>query len=154
MKDIKIEQVAIYSENPDKLIEALSELGFDEWQEDHVVAKGEVFGEPVVSEATLNFNYQIGPFEFEILKYDAGDNWIERHKQKSGMSHLGLHVDDVEPYIEKMAKLGYGIAQQVETQSHSNPNIKGKRKYKYVIFDTREAIGFDLKVIQRIMLDV
>ncbi len=149
---MKIEQVAIYTKNPSKAKEALSAIGFNEWHTDHVHAKGEVFGQKGENKAELNFNYQMGDFEFELLNYVEGNNWIEARGQTSGMSHLGLHVDDVEPHKDKMKALGYKIAQEVETISHTNPVIDGKRKYKYVIFDTRAAFGFDLKLIQRIDL--
>jgi hypothetical protein len=33
--------------------------------------------------------------------------------------------------------------------SHTNPVISGKRWYNYVIFDTKEILGVDLKFIVR-----
>jgi hypothetical protein len=45
---------------------------------------------------------------------------------------------------------GIQIAQEVFTDSHSNPAIAGKRSYNYVIFDTRKILGVDLKFIVRI----
>ena len=45
------------------------------------------------------------------------------------------------------------MAQEVFTESHTNPVIAGKRSYNYVIFDTREILGVDLKFIVRINKD-
>ena len=45
---------------------------------------------------------------------------------------------------------GIKVAQEVFTKSHTNPVIAGKRKYNYVIFDTKEILGVDLKFIVRI----
>lgn len=149
----KIEQVAIYSKQPEKLIKALEILGCDEWHHDHVVANGKVNGAEARNEADLAFNYQLGDFEFEILNYTSGDNWHkDKDKTKPFLSHLGVHVGDVEEMKEKFGKLGLKIVQEVETESHTNEVIKGKRKYNYVIFDTHELFGFDLKLIQRHMI--
>jgi hypothetical protein len=41
------------------------------------------------------------------------------------------------------------VAQEVLTQSHTNPVISGKRWYNYVIFDTKDILGVDLKFIVR-----
>ena len=146
----KIEQVAIYSKQPEKLIEALKILGCDDWQHDHVVANGKVHGIEGRNEADLAFNYQLGNFEFEILNYTAGINWHDgKDRTKPFLSHLGIHVDDVESVKKEFKELGIPVVQEVETESHTNKKIKGKRTYHYVIFDTCELFGFDLKLIQR-----
>lgn len=45
---------------------------------------------------------------------------------------------------------GYGIAQEVWTKEHNNAYLlEQKRKYHYIIFDTREQLGFDVKLIVR-----
>ena len=51
----------------------------------------------------------------------------------------------------KMLQLGYKVAQEVLTDSHTNEYLlQQKRKYHYVIFNTREEFGFDVKLIVRI----
>ena len=45
------------------------------------------------------------------------------------------------------------MAQEVMTESHTNPVIAGKRTYNYVIFDTKEILGVDVKFIVRINHD-
>ena len=149
----KIEQVAIYSKNPGKLIKALEIIGCDEWHHDHVVAEGEVNGKQSTNEADLAFNYQLGDFEFEILNYTSGDNWHRSRMREDDapfLSHLGVHVDDVDSIKLELMRADIKVIQEVKTKSHTNKVIKDKRTYHYVIFDTRDLFGFDLKLIQRI----
>jgi len=96
-------------------------------------------------------------FEFEVLTYLDGDNWHQRRSADSTFpfqSHMGLHAtaEVIDQIKADMADIGCGIAQEVYTTSHTNPVIAGKRKYHYVVFDSKEKIGFDLKLIERIML--
>lgn len=149
-----IEQVAIATKNPGALKQALRLIGLTEWATDQVVTDGEVFHRAVTgTKAELNFNYQLGPFEFELLTYENDhDNWLGEHGQYTGLSHLGLHVPDIDTACAKLLAAGYRVAQEVRTISHTNPHIKDSRRYRYMILDTREQFGFDLKLIQRIML--
>lgn len=159
---MKIEQIAIatYSEEQAKqIIENLKTLGYDEWVEDTVTAEGTVFDKQTVNVAKLNFNYQMG-FELEIITYLVGYSWHEKRNVEDNIqfpfqSHMGKHATagEIDLMKKKMEKLGCGIAQEVYTLSHTNPAIAGKRKYHYVVFDSREKLGFDLKLIERIMLD-
>lgn len=158
-----IEQIALYPPNPAKAIALLTALGLDEWSKDLVVARGEVFGSEVETNvAALAFNYQATwfneeapastvpkPLELEVLHYEAGRNWMREYEPS--VSHLGMHCTSVElhEWRRRFEKLGIGVAQEVFTQSHSNPAIAGKRWYQYVIFDTRRILGVDLKFIVR-----
>lgn len=163
-----IEQIALYPPDPDAARKLLSALGLDEWVEDTVGAGGRVRGAPAANIARLAFNYQATrgvaaydpisrqvagavakPIELEVLNYVAGPSWI----MDAGpcVSHLGMHVTSAE--LDKFrgifGLLGYEIAQEVRTASHTNPAISGKRLYDYVIFDTRAVLGVDLKFIVR-----
>lgn len=159
---MKIEQLAIACKNPEKVIGALSTVfGAGQWSEDTVVARGKVHGFPTENQASLNFNYQIGPFEFELLNYEHGNNWHtyvcneEGNKAENFLSHLGVHIDDPADFEHtyKVLQEQFNIAQEVVTQSHTNEAIKDLRRYRYVIFDSRKILGFDLKIIQRLNLD-
>ena len=104
--------------------------------------------------ANLAFNYQgsavdAKSLELEILDYKIGENWMARRAQS--VSHLGMHCteDELAAWKAKFAENEIGIAQEVFTESHSNPVIKGKRTYHYVVFDTRNVLGVDLKFIVR-----
>jgi len=150
-----VDQVAIYSPNPEKLLNLLRDLGCDEWFHDRVHAHGEVFESESGNVADLAFNYQLIPgVEFEVLHYREGDNWIEANgvDHINGLSHLGVHVEDLDGAVRFMEARGFKIAQEVKTESHTNPHIANSRRYEYVIFDSREHLGFDLKLIKRLPL--
>ncbi len=163
---MKIEQIAIASKDPLALITALNAVfGLKEgsWVHDLVTAQGKVFGVEAINVAQLHFNYDLG-FELEVLRYEAGNNWHnQRNKHPNEdqeedwllpnvLSHIGFHVTEIEmvDWRNKMLRLGFNIAQDVTTISHTNPAIAGKRKYRYVVFDSIDKLGFDLKLIQRI----
>jgi len=153
---MRIEQIAIAAKNPEKVIEHLAAIGLTDWCHDEVVATGEVFGVKGTNTAELHFNYQLG-FELEILKYVDGPNWHTQRNfadQNTFASHMGLHVtaEQMELVKAKMEKARIRIAQEVYTDSHTNKFIDGKRKYHYVVFDSLDAFGFDLKLIERIMI--
>jgi hypothetical protein len=158
MPKFKIEQVAIYPYNPSIAKKILADLGLTDWSEDHVVAAGQVFGKPGVNEANLSFNYQAGsgsdesagkPLEFEVLNYTSGESWMDKRDYQ--VSHLGMHVNDeeLEEFRAYFTSMNIGVAQEVFTQSHTNPVIKDSRRYHYVIFDTHGLLGVDLKFIVR-----
>jgi hypothetical protein len=154
-----IEQLAIVPPDREAAIQLLKDIGLTEWAEDIVVAEGAVLcASNKVNVANLAFNYQasdkdpsmptITPLEFEVLNYRAGDNWLGKF---SGASHLGMHctAEELTEWRAFFAQRGIGVAQEVDTLSHTNPNIAGKRWYKYVIFQTRPILGIDLKFIVR-----
>jgi hypothetical protein len=156
-----IEQIAICPPQPEAAIKLLSALGMTEWARDIVVARGVVYPkdgvrnhEPQTNVARLAFNYQATrdaakPLEFEVLSYEAGENWMERHRPS--VSHLGMHCTAVElsEFKRVFASMNIGIAQEVNTVSHVNPTIAGQRWYTYCIFNTRGILGVDLKFIVR-----
>jgi len=153
---MKIEQIAFGAKDPHSVIEQYKLLGIDEWVGDVVIAKGTVNKTVGENCAELYFNYQLG-FELEILRYQYGPNWHQDRNPNNldvFPSHQGLHVDETEMWMwrEKMNRLGIDIIQEVYTQSHTNPVIAGKRRYQYVIFNSLDKLGFDLKLIRRINL--
>lgn len=151
-----IEQIALCPRDPEAAIKLLTELGLNDWVHDHVVASGKVFGMTGRNEADLAFNYQNTrpegkPLELEVLHYAAGPNWMNLHG--ASVSHLGMHctAEELEGFRRKFAALGIAVAQEVFTESHTNPYLlEVQRKYQYVIFDTRAILGVDLKFIVRI----
>ena len=150
-----IEQIALCPPNPAAAINLLKQLGLEEWVKDHVVAGGKVYGEPGKNEADLAFNYQNTrpegkPLELEVLHYTTGPNWMAGRPPM--VSHLGMHCTDeeLEKFRRRFADMGIRVAQEVFTESHTNPFLlEQKRKYQYVIFDTRDILGTDLKFIVR-----
>ncbi len=159
LNNFKIEQIAFAAKDPAAVIRRYEDIGLDEWQYDHVVASGTVFGAKAENEADLAFNYQLG-YELEILKYTAGYNWhLHRPEPPSTdifLSHQGMHVDHTEMLAFKRMMEGFEIqiAQELYTKSHTNPHIKDERRYHYVVFDSHKHFGFDLKLIERLNLDM
>ena len=148
-----IEQIAIVPTDPVAAKKLLSEIGAIDWSEDHVVATGLVFGEHGTNEADLSFNYDLfSGKEFEVLNYTEGNNWIDSRGERNTVSHLGMHcsADDLKLWRVFFEERGIKVAQEVFTDSHTNPVIAGKRSYNYVIFDTKRILGVDLKFIIRI----
>ena len=149
----QIEQIAIYPADPVAAIELLEAIGAKEWSTDHVIALGQVYGRKRVNEADLAFNYDLfSGKEFEVLQYTNGDHWMASNGRTNSVSHLGMHCT-AEELVEWRAFFegrGIAVAQEVFTQSHTNPVISGKRTYNYVIFDTKAILGTDLKFIVRI----
>lgn len=168
----KIEQLALHPRDPQKAIELLTEMGLADWARDHVKADGTVRGVPGSNEADLAFNYQATrdkdpesaeeaflnvseghliakPLELEVLHYTTGPHWMEVHEPSA--SHIGMHCSEAElqEWTAFFTSRGIRIAQQVNTFSHTNPVIAGKRQYTYTIFDTRGILGIDVKFIVR-----
>jgi len=150
----RIEQLAIAPLSSDRAIHLLQEIGIDprSWVLDTVIAEGSVFGiKDQTNVANLSFNYEMltQAKEFEILQYTQGANWMGTRGPSA--SHIGMHVsaEELIRWRAKFAELGIDVAQEVNTLSHSNPVIAGKRSYNYVIFDTRDILGIDLKFIVR-----
>lgn len=151
----RIDQVAFASNTPERLRQKLGRI-FDltEWSEDEVSADGFVRGNAASNKADLAFNYELlkPGMEFEVLHYTEGKNWLGdgRNVVNPFLSHLGIHVDDFEPYQTRLLTEGYSVVQQVKTASHTNPAIKDSRRYHYMIFETRFDLGFDIKLIKRL----
>ena len=148
-----IEQIAICPKDPSKAKQLLKDMGAVGWSEDRVIAKGKVFDNQSENTADLSFNYElIQGKEFEVLNYIAGDNWMKEQSRVNSVSHLGMHctADELLNWRDFFDERGIKVAQEVFTKSHTNPVIAGKRKYNYVIFDTKEILGVDLKFIVRI----
>lgn len=152
MLKFQIEQVALHPRNPELAIQFLTDIGLGEWAKDHVKATGAVRGFNSKNEANLAFNYESfagdKPLELEVLHYTDGPNWMAGAAR---VSHLGMHVtaDELSEWRTFMANNQIKVAQEVNTYSHTNPVIAGKREYTYVIFDTYAILGVDLKFIVR-----
>lgn len=150
----KIEQLALVINEGHRTLalEFLADIGITDWVEDTVRADGSVFGVAgQENTAQLRFNYDaFDGKELELLRYTEGRNWIET--QGACVSHIGMHctASELVDWRAFMAWRSIPVAQEVFTSSHTNPVIAGKRRYNYVIFDTRWLIGVDLKFIVRI----
>lgn len=151
----KIEQLALNPKDPGLAVALMDVLGMTEWVHDAARAKGKVYGEPAESVADLSFNYDSKPLELELISYRSGNNWLQAHNERpaaSVASHIGMHVtnEELDAWRVKLAALKINVAQEVVTIAHTNPNVPPHRRYLYVIFDTRDIIGLDLKFIVRL----
>lgn len=152
MLKFKIEQLALYPEDPAAAKALLTEMGAGAWAEDHVVARGTVFGEEGRNEADLAFDYELlgKGNELEVLHYTHGNHWMAETPNR--VSHIGMHcsAEELVRWHEFFAQRGIEIAQEVFTESHTNPHIAGQRWYNYCIFSTRHILGVDVKFIVRL----
>lgn len=151
----KIEQLALNPKDPGLAFLLMEALGLKDWVHDAASAQGQVFGEAAESVGQLSFNYDSKPLELELLSYSSGRNWLEAHNATppaSVASHIGMHcsAEELEHWRAKLAAFKINVAQEVTTTRHTNPNIPAGRTYRYVIFDTRDIIGLDLKFIVRL----
>lgn len=151
MKLFKVEQIALAPARPEAARRLLAEMGAKEWTDDIVTGNGEVYGADATNRAHLQFNYEIAPCEFEILNYDAGDNWLaHRASAESAASHLAMHCteQEAEEWKQFFAERNIELAQELQTVVHTNPAV-GDRRWKYYIFNTRSILGLDIKLIVR-----
>jgi hypothetical protein len=108
----------------------------------------------VTNKANLSFAYSEGKLEFEVLSYERGMNWVDeatKHK-RNVVSHIGMHCtwEDLSRWKHFFAERCIAIAQEVFTESHTNPFLlETGRRYHYCIFDTRSILGVDVKFIVR-----
>lgn len=147
----KIEQIAIAPRNTEAARKLLSDMGATEWIDDIVTGDGVVYGEAARNRAHLQFNYEIAPCEFEILNYEAGDNWlVHRASPISAVSHISMHctTEEAEQWKQFFADRNIILAQELQTVTHTNPAV-GDRRWKYYIFRTHPIIGVDVKLIVR-----
>lgn len=164
----QIQQIAIFPADPVRAVKLLTDLGLDEWVEDIVNSTGQVFGQEVESLGHLRFNYQAGgadpeaqkPLELEVLDYpsihsaargDENMNWMDYQGLRNSVSHLGMHCseEELQQFRDYFSAEGIEVAQEVNTNAHTNPHIANSRRYTYVIFNTRDILGVDLKFIVR-----
>lgn len=148
----KIEQIAICPPNPIRAAALLKRMSDADFVNDHVTATGHVYGiEEPNSQADLRFNYSLleDAREFEILHYTDGKNWMRPRGHHA--SHFGMHctAEELNNWRKFFFKENINIAQEVRTTDHTNPAIRGKRLYHYVIFDTKAILGIDVKFIVR-----
>jgi hypothetical protein len=153
--DPKFHQVAMYCgslETMSKAIDSFTMMGFDQWTRDISHLEGEMFGKPARSIAHMAFNYQILPgIEYELLHYEGDKRWADDMPPTAQfISHLSYHVDDA---IEEMRRLlpifGHPV-QTFETHDHTNVAIRGKKRFREVIYPTADLFGHDIKIIERI----
>ncbi len=156
-------QVAMYApEGVHDAVRTYRSMGFDEWHRDNALLEGvqragDGSWHAVEVSAEMAFNYQALPMELEFLNYSGHGH---RHEERSKLSripfisHMSVHVDSVRAQMELMKSV-YGMEPYwlFVTSHHSNPAVKGKKRFVECIFDTRRMLGYDVKCIERIAWD-
>lgn len=149
---MRFHQVAIYCGSLRNLKNAeimYKALGYTKWTHDIASLEGEIRGVPASVTAFMSFNYDVLPgIELELLVYNGPIRW--EIPPVMGISHISYHVDDMDAEMVKMATILGDPVQTFETHDHTNEVIKGKRRFREVIYNCHGMLGHDIKLIQRI----
>lgn len=158
MQGIRADQFAFYAADDHAAQEIKIDLRLDKssWVKDIATGEAKVaLGNDEVlqgvSVAKLEFNYELG-IEIEILRYLSGPHWHMRNHGRKFVSHIGIHLDDNEPF----PLMPYSrCVQEMKTISHTNvyltdPKSPGfNRRYHYRIHELGPSSY--IKYIRRIM---
>jgi len=156
-------QVAMYADDHWAAVNMLKDLGHTEWSHDSALLVGELRdGTPILTCGLMSFNYTMLPGqELEILTY-LGDSHhmregraVLRHPEHVTVppfiAHMSAHVHNADAKAEKICdRLGVDWSYRFETYNHTNLHIMGKKRFREVMIETREKLGHDLKLIQRL----
>jgi hypothetical protein len=152
----KFHQVAMYCGSVagiERSVKMFKDMGFVNWTFDTALLDGVIDGLPAQATGYMAFNYDILPgIEYELLAYDGQTRWdlAPIYHGERFISHISYHVENLEAEMADLAVL-YGPPIQVfETHQHTNEVIKGVKRFKEAIFNTREHYGHDIKLIERI----
>ena len=101
--------------------------------------KWEENGKPTTVKLKMRFA-KIGPLEIELIEPISKcmqKDYLDTHGE--GIQHYSFFVDDIDAVVKYMAAKGYKVVQ------------RGWRPTKggYAFFDTQEACGFMLEIIER-----
>lgn len=130
-------------------------LGYTNWIHDTAELKGILFGEEVVTQGDMWFNYDIMPMELELLHYNGKSRWSDTSPWvKPFPSHMSTYTDDVLTDTRRLTEmLGFPPFHRFVTQRHSNPGVAGKKRFIESIFATHTVLGYDVKFIQKVPHD-
>lgn len=153
--DLKFHQVAIYCLDIDAAVARWIRMGYKNWSHDHALLDGIDRGDVILKRARMAFNYDILPLELEYVSYMGPRNLRDqRDGSEPFLSHLSTMVEDVDETAARLlADFGLAPYHQFVTRNHSNPHVKGKKRFKEAIYDTTPMLGFDIKLIQRVPWD-
>lgn len=153
---LKFHQVAIYSANVFESVNMWKDMGYEDWTYDEAILSGTEWGKPGSKKAFMAFNYDILPNELEFVHYSAPTRHLqdERDGNPPFISHMSVMVDDVQwETLRIFNRFGMKPYHEFLTGHHTNERVKGRKRFKEAIYDTRGLLGFDLKLIQRVPWD-
>lgn len=161
---MRIHQIAIYVPCHAAAIFDIDKVfGKSKWASDCLSMGGEFVGKISKVDLLLSFNHEIidNGLEFELITASNKEHWHDEMIEESHglpfLSHLGIYCNTVlelEVLKEKMLREGYEVLQHTISYNHSNKRAgdidKSSREYFDVIFNSRERMGFNLKLSAKV----
>ena len=160
-KSYEIKEIAIRTKDIDKISSIFSTIGASEWIKDKSVAEVSHSGfnedgiwstkklKPI--KATMLFNEELGDLAVKLFDYTEGDDWHKRtgiSTDEPFISHLAIKVNNLEERKKELiSKHNLKIVYEAETSKHTNKNINCN--FHYIIFDTKELLGFNLELVEK-----
>lgn len=154
--DFQFHQVAIFTANIAKSMSPYQNMGYNNWIIDTADLEGILYEEEVTTQATMAFNYDIMPMELEFLQYEGPNRHSNagRNGAIPFITHMSTYVDDVKESAEKIfGELGMLPYHRFITNNNTNPAVRGKKRFIECIYDLRDTIGYDLKLIEKVTWD-
>lgn len=161
-------QIAIYTTRIDDSVGELFNMGFKDWSFDTATLEGYHFGVDTKIKATMAFNYQfLGGRELEYVSYVGHPEPRFWQKEEWGgltrpaalgedtfISHMSSYVTDLEESIKDVERKYKMVPfHMFVTSNHSNPAVAGRKFFKEAIYDTRKIIGFNVKLIEKVLVN-
>jgi hypothetical protein len=159
-------QVGVYCESLDVISEFMADsaldFGADEWVIDMAVHYGELLGhephqwEPIYITAHMAFNYQMIPgIEFELMYWEGKPGSLLRHPYAGyGDAQVVCLTYKVEDTFAEENRLRREFdlrpSYRFMSQTHLNPAIAGKARYRDTMYDTMDRFGFDIRFSQKL----
>lgn len=154
----QMHQVAIFTDHAQAAVDKWKSFGHTEWAEDKAVLVGKLDGieGTIFTYAHMWFNYDIMPMELEFLEYTGHNRHAAegRDGAQPFISHMSTYVDNV--FIEAMKmQIHFNMLpyHRFVTTNHQNPHVLGKKRFIECIYDTRELLGYDIKLINKVPWD-
>lgn len=147
-------QVAMYTKDLNRAVEAMRMLGYNDWHEDTADLDGFYVGKKCRIQARMAFNYQMLPGkELEFVEYfDHPDDRYRDLPAGPFISHMSVYVDDVEKAVLDIdSQHGMLPFHEFETSGHTNPRVAGKKSFKEAIYNFRQSLGFNIKLIEKVL---
>lgn len=147
-------QVAIYTRDLDGAVSEMADLGFLEFYQDRAILDGYYREKHCRINAQMLFNYQMLPGkELEFVRYDGHPSREYSQAPAPFLSHMSAYVDNIDAAVERIADYqGFLPFHRFTTSEHSNPRVAGKKYFKEAIYETNLTLGFNVKLIEKVIL--
>ena len=144
--------IAIYTNTLGKTIAMYNQLGHSQVGQDSCVFDGVFHGERKTVTAYMAFFNTIVPGVLvEILQYGTGNPFGFVDGRSPFVAHHAGYVDDVDEAAGKLADAtGTIVHSRFSTHEHTNPEIIGMFRFKEAIVGTKDVLGYDYKLMQKI----